>query len=125
MSLQYANPVYPEYFADPFVWKHDGVFYAIGTGVVEAHSDLHHVSALTRDGDPGVFLILRSEEVFILGLRSVLRWPHFLPTTATPTGLLRSRSPMADSISTIPSDAETKRTTFALHKALVSRRPVS
>ena len=37
-AMQYRNPVYPEYFADPFVWKHDGIYYAVGTGVVEAHS---------------------------------------------------------------------------------------
>ena len=27
----YTNPVYPEYFADPFVLRHDGVYYAFGT----------------------------------------------------------------------------------------------
>lgn len=31
-----TNPVYPEYFADPFAWKHDGVYYAVGTGGSEA-----------------------------------------------------------------------------------------
>jgi beta-xylosidase len=28
----YTNPVYPEVFADPFVLKHEGVYYAYGTG---------------------------------------------------------------------------------------------
>lgn len=32
----YTNPVYSEYFADPFVWQHQGVYYAIGTGPAEA-----------------------------------------------------------------------------------------
>lgn len=32
----YTNPVYPEYFADPFVWQHQGTYYAIGTGPAEA-----------------------------------------------------------------------------------------
>ncbi|HWQ92831.1 MAG TPA: family 43 glycosylhydrolase, partial [Clostridia bacterium] len=32
----HANPVYGSYFADPFVWKHQGVYYAIGTGALEA-----------------------------------------------------------------------------------------
>ena len=32
----YTNPVYPDYFADPFVWQHQGVYYAIGTGPAEA-----------------------------------------------------------------------------------------
>lgn len=27
----YRNPVYPEYFADPFVLRHEGVYYAYGT----------------------------------------------------------------------------------------------
>jgi beta-xylosidase len=37
----YTNPVYPKYFADPFVWRHDGTYYAIGTGPAEAtgHAD--------------------------------------------------------------------------------------
>lgn len=30
--LTYKNPVYSEYFADPYVWKHDGKYYAVGTG---------------------------------------------------------------------------------------------
>lgn len=62
--MRYQNPVYPEYFADPFVWKHDGVYYAVGTGVVEAHSDVgHSAAALTVDGEAGVFLILRSNDL--------------------------------------------------------------
>ena len=32
----HANPVYGSYFADPFVWKFDDVYYAIGTGELEA-----------------------------------------------------------------------------------------
>lgn len=32
-SLQ---PVYHGYFADPFAWEHDGLYYAIGTGASEA-----------------------------------------------------------------------------------------
>jgi beta-xylosidase len=62
--MDYRNPVYPEYFADPFVWKHDGIYYAVGTGVIEAHSDVNRsVGALTLDGEPGVFLILRSDNL--------------------------------------------------------------
>jgi beta-xylosidase len=33
----HANPVYGSYFADPFVWKCGGVYYAIGTGSLEAN----------------------------------------------------------------------------------------
>src|SRR4051812_26566530 len=32
----HANPVYNTYFADPFVWKHNDIYYAIGTGALEA-----------------------------------------------------------------------------------------
>lgn len=32
MSLSYTNPVYPKSFADPFVWQHEGMYYAVGTG---------------------------------------------------------------------------------------------
>ena len=34
MALTYRNPVYPHYFADPFVWKHGGEYFAVGTGPV-------------------------------------------------------------------------------------------
>jgi beta-xylosidase len=37
-TLTYTNPVYPEYFADPFVFLHDGRYYAVGTGPAEAES---------------------------------------------------------------------------------------
>jgi beta-xylosidase len=32
----HTNPVYGSYFADPFVWKHEDTYYAIGTGALEA-----------------------------------------------------------------------------------------
>ncbi len=32
----HVNPVYGSYFADPFVWKHQEVYYAVGTGELEA-----------------------------------------------------------------------------------------
>src|SRR3954471_11479101 len=47
-----ATPVYPGYFADPFVWRHAGVYYAVGTGAAEAQGE-------TRDR---VFPLLRSED---------------------------------------------------------------
>jgi GH43 family beta-xylosidase len=31
-GLTFQNPVYPDYFADPFVLEHEGVYYAFGTG---------------------------------------------------------------------------------------------
>ncbi len=32
VASSYTNPVYPEYFADPFVLRHNGAYYAYGTG---------------------------------------------------------------------------------------------
>src|SRR3954452_19154359 len=32
----HTNPVYAGYFADPFVWKFNGTYYAIGTGSADA-----------------------------------------------------------------------------------------
>jgi beta-xylosidase len=34
--LPFAIPVYDGYFADPFVWEHAGVYYAVGTGAAKA-----------------------------------------------------------------------------------------
>src|SRR3954470_3794222 len=33
-EMKWRNPVYPYYFADPFVWKHHGRYYAVGTGPI-------------------------------------------------------------------------------------------
>lgn len=53
-ALTYTNPVYGDYFADPFVFRHGGVYYAFGTGP-------------RREGEaPGQFRTLRS--------RDLIRW---------------------------------------------------
>ena len=31
-TLNYQNPLTEGYFADPFVWRHDELYFAIGTG---------------------------------------------------------------------------------------------
>lgn len=36
----YTNPVYSGYFADPFAWGYQGVYYAIGTGAAEAEGEI-------------------------------------------------------------------------------------
>ncbi len=41
----YTNPVYAEYFADPFVLRHDGVYYAYGTVALHGRT----LPALTSD----------------------------------------------------------------------------
>ena len=63
-STQDISPVYPGYFADPFIWKHEGIWYAVGTGALEAHGQTDHaVEALTANGEPGVFLLLKSPDL--------------------------------------------------------------
>lgn len=52
----YTNPVYPEYFADPFVWQHQGVYYAIGTGPAEAAGQVE------ENHQRRVFPLLRSQD---------------------------------------------------------------
>jgi beta-xylosidase len=34
--LIYTNPVYDGYLADPFVWEHEGHYYAVGTGLADS-----------------------------------------------------------------------------------------
>jgi beta-xylosidase len=63
-QIEYTNPVYPNYFADPFVWRAGDTYYAVGTGVLEARSEAGHgAGLLTVDGRPGVFSILRSPDL--------------------------------------------------------------
>lgn len=50
----YTNPVYKGYFADPFVWQHEGVYYAIGTGAAEAAGMVDEIAT------HNVFPLLRS-----------------------------------------------------------------
>jgi beta-xylosidase len=38
-KLAYQNPVWPGYFADPFVLNHDGQYYAYGTGAAPVEVD--------------------------------------------------------------------------------------
>jgi len=44
----YTNPVYKGYFADPFVWEHQGVYYAIGTGAKEAQGQVDEIADACR-----------------------------------------------------------------------------
>lgn len=58
MGVQiYTNPVYPSYFADPFVWQHQGVYYAIGTGPAEAAGQVDELH------QQRVFPLLRSDDL--------------------------------------------------------------
>jgi beta-xylosidase len=41
--MKWQNPVYPYAFADPFVWKHEGRYFAVGTGpIAESASAAEH-----------------------------------------------------------------------------------
>ena len=60
----YTNPVHASYFADPFVWRHDGRWYAVGTGGPEAKSGIFDViDRAARAGvDARIFPMLVSED---------------------------------------------------------------
>jgi beta-xylosidase len=58
MSTHYTNPVYPDYFADPFVWQHQGIYYAIGTGTAEA------AGQVGESHEQRVFPLLKSDDLF-------------------------------------------------------------
>lgn len=54
----YTNPVFAGYFADPFVWRHDRDYFAIGTGHTEAAGDVSG-----PEQQPTVFPLLRSRNL--------------------------------------------------------------
>lgn len=57
LRRRFDNPVYPEYFADPFVWHTDECYYAIGTGAAEA------AGATRSSPEATVFPLLRSDDL--------------------------------------------------------------
>lgn len=64
-TLNYTNPVYPYYFADPFVWKHQGEYFAVGTGpiaekITAGESDF---SSFQIGADHFAFPLLRSPDM--------------------------------------------------------------
>jgi beta-xylosidase len=64
----YTNPVHAGYFADPFVFRHEGTFYAVGTGATEAEGEV--------DAGGLVFPLLRSDDfVTWTGIGSALVRP--------------------------------------------------
>ena len=62
----YTNPVYKGYFADPFVWEHQGVYYAIGTGAKEAEGQVDEIADAVRadrsTDELRIFPLLRSDD---------------------------------------------------------------
>ena len=61
-----TNPVYNGYFADPFVWEYQGVYYAIGTGAKEAEGQVDEITSAVRADrsteELRVFPLLRSDD---------------------------------------------------------------
>ena len=53
----YTNPVHRDYFADPFVWRDRGEYYAIGTGPAEA------AGTVAASAQPTVFPLLSSRDL--------------------------------------------------------------
>jgi beta-xylosidase len=61
-----SNPVYPYYFADPFVWKFEGEYFAVGTGPVaekETAGETDFSSYVVGDRHLA-FPLLRSPDLF-------------------------------------------------------------
>ena len=54
----YCNPVFGEYFADPFVWRCDPDYFAIGTGPAEATG-----AVVGSDDEPRIFPLLQSRDL--------------------------------------------------------------
>jgi beta-xylosidase len=61
----FANPVYPFYFADPFVWKHDNAYFAVGTGPVQpqATAPAEGFSPLSTSQGLRAFPLLTSQDL--------------------------------------------------------------
>lgn len=65
VALNYKNPVYPYYFADPFVWKHEGKYYAVGTGPIAEREAAQEEDFSSReiDGEHMAFPLLTSPDL--------------------------------------------------------------
>src|SRR5579871_603872 len=60
----YTNPVYPHDFADPFVWRYQGEYYAVGTGPLEASGQVEEGEAAASgfSAQFRIFPLLRSDD---------------------------------------------------------------
>lgn len=61
---RYTNPVYPGYFADPFVWRHRGEYYAVGTGPLESAGQVEEAEKAATGllAQFRIFPLLRSDD---------------------------------------------------------------
>lgn len=78
VTLTYTNPVYPAYFADPFVWRYKGEYYAVGTGPAEAHGEIEDAEDASSGmlGRFRIFPLLHSEDL--------VNWQHTLGALVPP-----------------------------------------
>jgi beta-xylosidase len=60
-AIEYQNPVYQQYLADPFIVRHSGTYYAIGTGVPEQEHNVDERSSVSFRGK--VFDVLESVDL--------------------------------------------------------------
>jgi beta-xylosidase len=60
----HTNPVYPGYFADPFVWLFGGEYYAVGTGPKESGGQIGEaqIAAGAMSANTRLFPLLRSDD---------------------------------------------------------------
>ena len=60
----YTNPVYPNYFADPFMWKVRDEYYAVGTGPLEGSGQVKRAEEISSalQTQMRVFPLLRSDD---------------------------------------------------------------
>lgn len=65
MMRSYQNPVYGKYFADPCVWKHEGKYYAAGTGLMRTVKDISEsgLSGANTEGDRAIPLLTSDDFV--------------------------------------------------------------
>src|SRR5688500_7803121 len=59
MKRTYRNPVYSAYMADPYAWRHESAYFAIGTGLAEADGSVGASST-----EPAIFPLLKSSDLF-------------------------------------------------------------
>lgn len=64
-TVTYTNPVYAGYFADPYVWRVNNAYYAIGTGPVEFGGEIVEAERASSAmlGQFRIFPLLHSEDL--------------------------------------------------------------
>ena len=78
IEIGYTNPVYAGYMADPFVWRHNADYYAVGTGPAEAAGEIADAeqAASAMLGRFRIFPLLQSDDL--------VNWRHTLGALTPP-----------------------------------------